>query len=432
MNKLFFSCLCIAVLLCCGACKQSTENKAEQQSENIIPLRIDKPYYVDKFSNLFSKVRYVPLEETQNSIIGELTELLVTNNGDFIVFDLFGEGVFRFAPDGKFLNNIGVKGPGPNEYIRPMDVEYDPFTDKVLVWDNGASSILTYSLDGKMEHKIKLPWIINKIGIIDKEHLICYMNHGEFLKEGETAYNYKVIRRDGAIVKEFGEYGAEMNGFWPPKTNVFCCQLGRGLCHPPLSNTLYSMENKSLNAVAIFDLGEKAIPENWKKSPYKDYKQKRKENRNLLELNEIYESEYYFVIRAQNIRSYILCLVEKETKEIKSLALDLINDLYGLEGVPSIRNVHNNEVYFCTIPESFEYVREQLKSLPEDESFEEAYKIMKNKSTTYIAEEFGEEAAKAYADSLMSAEIKLHPGEKEFICRMAETSNPILQICTLK
>ena len=57
---------------------------------------------------------------------------------------------------------------------------------------------------------------------------------------------------------------------------------------------------------------------------------------------------------------------------------------------------------------------------------------MKNKSTTYIAEEFGEEAAKAYADSLMSAEIKLHPGEKEFISRMAETSNPILQICTLK
>ena len=374
---------------------------------------------MDKFSNLFSKVRYVPLEETQNSIIGELTEVLVTNNGDFIVFDLFGEGVFRFAPDGKFLNNIGVRGPGPNEYIRPMDVEYDPFTDKVLVWDNGASSILTYSLDGKMEHKIKLPWIINKIGIIDKEHLICYMNHGEFLKEGETAYNYKVIRRDGAIVKEFGEYGAEMNGFCPPADNMFYNQLGRCLCNPPLSNTLYSVENGTLEPVVTFDFLENNIPEEWKKSPYEDFKQKRRKNRNLIDLERIYESDDYFVMRIQNTTLYALCVVEKETKKIRSIACSIINDLYGLEGVPTLRYVHNNEVYFCSTPEVFGFIRDKLNSLPEGEEFEEAYK----------KEKIGNEV---YADSLRSAKIILHPGEKEFISRMAETSNPIIQICTLK
>ena len=411
----------IIVLLFCGACKQSTENKAEQQSENIIPIKMDKPLdkYVDKFSNLFSKVRYVPLEETPNSILGDVRELLVTNSGDLIVFDLFGEGVFRFAPDGKFLNNIGVRGPGPNEYIRPMDVEYDPFTDKVLVWDNGASSILTYSLDGKMEHKIKLPWIINKIGIIDKEHLICYMNHGEFLKEGETAYNYKVIRRDGAIVKEFGEYGAEMNGFCPPADNMFYNQLGRCLCNPPLSNTLYSVENGTLEPVVTFDFLENNIPEEWKKSPYEDFKQKRRKNRNLIDLERIYESDDYFVMRIQNTTLYALCVVEKETKKIRSIACSIINDLYGLEGVPTLRYVHNNEVYFCSTPEVFGFIRDKLNSLPEGEEFEEAYK----------KEKIGNEV---YADSLRSAKIILHPGEKEFISRMAETSNPIIQICTLK
>ena len=411
----------IIVLLCCGACKQSTENKAEQQSENIIPIKMDKPLdkYVDKFSNLFSKVRYVPLEETPNSILGDVRELLVTNSGDLIVFDLFGSGVFRFAPDGKFLNHIGVKGPGPNEYVNPWDVEYDPFTDKVLVWDNGTRSIITYALDGKMEHKIKLPWVIEKMGVMDKEHLICYMNHGEFLKEGETAYNYKVIRRDGAIVKEFGEYGAEMNGFCPPADNMFYNQLGRCLCNPPLSNTLYSVENGTLEPVVTFDFLENNIPEEWKKSPYEDFKQKRRKNRNLIDLERIYESDDYFVMRIRNTTLYALCVVEKETKKIRSIACSIINDLYGLEGVPTLRYVHNNEVYFCSTPEVFGFIRDKLNSLPEGEEFEEAYK----------KEKIGNEV---YADSLRSAKIILHPGEKEFISRMAETSNPIIQICTLK
>lgn len=421
MKKYFYSCLCIAVLLCCGACKQSTEGKAERHSENIIPLKMDKPLnkYVDKFSNLFSKVRYVPLEETPNSILGDVRELLVTNSGDLIVFDLFGEGVFRFAPDGKFLNNIGVKGPGPNEYVNPWDVEYDPFTDKVLVWDNGTRSILTYALDGKMKHKIRLPWVIEKMGVMDKEHLICYMHHGEFLKEGETAYNYKVIRKDGTVVREFGEYGAEMNGFWPPADNMFYNQLGRCLCNPPLSNTLYSVENGTLEPVVTFDFLENNIPEEWKKSPYEDFKQKRRKNRNLIDLERIYESDDYFVMRIRNTTRYALCVVEKETKKIRSIACSIINDLYGLEGVPTLRYVHNNEVYFCSTPEVFGFIRDKLNSLPEGEEFEEAYK----------KEKIGNEV---YADSLRSAKIILHPGEKEFISRMAETSNPIIQICTLK
>ena len=431
MNKLFFSCLCIAVLLCCGACKQSTENKAEQQSENIIPIRFDKPYYVNKFSYLFSKVRYVPLEETPNSILGDITELMVTNNGDFIVFDALCDGVFRFAPDGKFLNKIGVKGRGPNEYVLPWDVEYDPFTNKVLVWDYGTHSILTYALDGKMEHKIKLPWVIEKMGVMDKEHLICYMNHGEFLKEGETAYNYKVIRRDGAIVKEFGEYGAEMNGFCPSKTNVFWRQLGRCLCQPPFSNTLYSVENGTLEPVVTFDFLENNIPEEWKKSPYEDFKQKMKNNLHMIKINQVFETEKYFLLRHNRNGGYVYyTVVEKETKEVRNITHDPINDLYGLAALNDLVNVHNNEAYFLLLPMALP--DDLLNSLPEGEEFEEAYKKSIFKTKKRFIEAYGEEAVKIYADSLMSAEIKLHPGEKEFICRMAETSNPILQICTLK
>ena len=114
-----------------------------------------------------------------------------------------------------------------------------------------------------------------------------------------------------------------------------------------------------------------------------------------------------------------MCVVEKETKKIRSIACSIINDLYGLEGVPTLRYVHNNEVYFCSTPEVFGFIRDKLNSLPEGEEFEEAYK----------KEKIGNEV---YADSLRSAKIILHPGEKEFISRMAETSNPIIQICTLK
>lgn len=100
-------------MLCNSSCKRNAETWKdcdEVLSTDVIPLKIDKAYYVDKYSNLFSEVHYVPLEETRNSIVGEVSQLEITKDGDYVVFDSNSGAIFRFASDGRFLNNIGFRG----------------------------------------------------------------------------------------------------------------------------------------------------------------------------------------------------------------------------------------------------------------------------------------------------------------------------------
>ena len=40
------------------------------------------------YSDFFSDVKYIPLELTEMSMLGEIRNLQITNNGDFIVFDV--------------------------------------------------------------------------------------------------------------------------------------------------------------------------------------------------------------------------------------------------------------------------------------------------------------------------------------------------------
>lgn len=108
--KSFRAIACVLLLPAIVACSNGGNAQTACDrvwSGNRYILKMDRPYYVDKFSNLFSEVRYVPLEETRNSIVGTVSKMEITKEGDIIVFDSKAGGVFRFASDGKFLNNIG-------------------------------------------------------------------------------------------------------------------------------------------------------------------------------------------------------------------------------------------------------------------------------------------------------------------------------------
>lgn len=416
------------------SCSRKTNPSSDYNSmlsDTVFTLKIDRPYYIDKFSNLFSEVRYVVLEETQNSIVGEITKMEITKNGDFIVFDMQSGSVFRFAYDGKFLNNIGFRGAGENEYVLPWDIAYDPYSDKVLVWDNGKSAILAYGMDGKIESKIQLPWIIDKLGVIDQENLICYMNHGESVSEGDKGTNYKLIKRDGTVVKEFGVYGSEMNDFRPASMG-FCTQLEKCLHLPPFSSTLYAVEGDSLNAVATFDLQENAIPKEWIRGSHRDLRTKLKDHPNLIEISSVYETSQYYLLNMTRNHVHWLGIVDKSDHSLKSVCTHVINDMFGMVGNTNLIYAYDDKVCFEIEPSSFENERLFLNSIPAGCSIKDA--ILKEKDAIYenTASMFGADAAVAHVDSLKSANFKLSPGERELISEMSQKSNPIIQVCKLK
>ena len=431
MNKIFW--VALAVVLVCGISCQGNKKKKENNAvATVYPLKIDKQYYIDKFSNIFKDVSYVALEETRNSMIAEITKLEITNDDDIIVFDSRAGAVFRFSPEGKFLNNIGFRGAGESEYILPADIAYNPFTNEVLVWDNGKTAILIYELNGELKSKIQLPWIISKFGVLDNDHVACYMNNSEVIRNGEKGTNYKIIKRDGTIEAEFGEYGVEKSGFSPAAEHAFCFQQGRCLHLPPCSDTIYTFDDDSLIPVAAFDLMDNAIPEKWLCGSHRDLRKKIEEYPNLIEITAVYETSKYYLLNLVRNHFGLFCMVQKDTKNIKCIATEFFNDIYGLVQSSSLTYAHNDKLYFTIEPSTFEYKNQYLQTIPKNKDIKDEMMKQKDLDCAVKASIYGSDGASAYIDSLESTTFKLAPGEQEFIEETAQSSNPIIQICTLK
>lgn len=401
-------------------------------SNNIIPIKINKPYYVEKSSNLFSEIKYVPLEETRNSIVSEISKLEITTTGEFVIFDSRAGAVFRFDSKGKFLNNIGVRGAGEKEYVLPLDMKYDPFNNEVVVWDNGKSAILRYGINGDYLSKIQLPWIISTFGIIDKNHIICYMNNDENIHGNEKGTNYKIINREGLIEKQFGEYGIDRADFNPAAEHTFCFQLGRCLCFPPYSSTLFCVEGDSLNAIASFNLFEKAIPDEWLSGSNRDLWEKLKKDSDHVIISAVYETSQYYILKLIRKQINMLCVVRKSDNNVVSIYENIINDVYGLVGNCNLVYTNNDKLYYWVEPMEFDGQRSLAQTISKDKNLRATIKKNRDKMFAKLASIVGEEGANAYIDSLESTKFTMFPEEADFVEKMSINNNPLIQICTLK
>ncbi len=419
----------IFALHSCGGDKSIERIEKNLSNDHIFSIDLKEPYYIEKYSNIFDSIRYVPLEETRNSIVGEVTRLEITNDGEYIVLDNLSGSIFRFASDGKFLNNIGFRGPGENEYVSPLDMAYDSFSDKVIVWDRGKKALLVYNLEGKMESKIQLPWTIGTFGVIDQKHLVLYMNNDEALHSREKGYNYKIIDYTGTVIEEFGEYGNEDTDFNPACEGMFYCQEGRCICLPPYSYFMYEVKNDKLVACAKFNFSNCDIPHEWITGSHSDLEKKLKEDSKHIYCIKAFESDKYYLLNIVRKKIIYLCILDKKEKKNRSIGARFLNNVYGLVSNSVISRVKNNEIYMVVDPIEFQRKTELLNLLPDNIDFSEA-QLNGNEDDNLL--EFDKYRNRVYVDSLRTIKLHLSQKEREFVKKMSNQGNPVLQICTLK
>ena len=100
-----------------------------------------------KASDLVSAFDFIPLEQTKNSLIGEINKVIEFRN-KLIVIDRFStNSVFVFNSEGKFLWKLGSIGNKNGQYIYPHDVIIDTSNNNVLVLDSENRRINEYSLE---------------------------------------------------------------------------------------------------------------------------------------------------------------------------------------------------------------------------------------------------------------------------------------------
>ncbi|GEM_PF-1904758 len=133
--------------------------KSDQLSTEVSDTIVFNNNTVVKKAPLLKEHKYIFLETTDESLIGEITKILY-KNGLFFILDRDVAGrLFVFDRNGKFIYNIDSKGKGFGEYVYPNDFDVDA-EGKVYIQDVQSRKIVVFKDQTAVEEiKIEVPFM---------------------------------------------------------------------------------------------------------------------------------------------------------------------------------------------------------------------------------------------------------------------------------
>lgn len=199
MNKL----LVTIVILCIGGCQNKQPNIDIPSFE--VMSHIEKK----KLSDMVDSVRYVPLETNENSLIGSISRIVVTENRIFIG-DKVANGVFVFDKRGFFLNKICRQGRSPEEYVRLYDFDVSEADSSIYFYV--GRKIQVYDYNGNYRQSIPLhDSKLSPITLsVSKKDIYLSMNYNVY--DDPQAYNSVFINHEGFTTEQGSPYMKEIAG----------------------------------------------------------------------------------------------------------------------------------------------------------------------------------------------------------------------------
>ena len=210
-------------------------------------------------TNYVDSCCFATLETTQNSLIGKIEDMQFSDNKIFVFNSVFGNSeILVFDKTGHFLNKIGTKGNGPNEYLSIRSFSINSYKNYIAVFDSYKRKILKYDYSGKYLESSPLMnecGFIIKSRFISKDRMLCVNGVNSHTSTiifecDENLQNINIISRSGL----------RCDGLFCYSNNPIAVDSKYYI--NPLSNILYKwIDNESIPAFKI-DLNVKQyIPE---------------------------------------------------------------------------------------------------------------------------------------------------------------------------
>lgn len=226
MKKNYKYVLCFVWVSISFNCNNEVDMVSSSGTNSIIDIEgapeLDQYFYDRTYLNVDS-IRFLPLEQTNNSLISEVEKLIFCDDS-FIVFDEDQNRVMRFdSKTGEFLNSFGSYGKGPGEFFDIRDVAYNNTGELVYLFDYANREILCFNISGSFrgEKSFSIPedLIFNAI-----EYYSGFLVGVNYLFTGE--YKDKIIIMDSNNGKIVGS-GLRSPYVRPPELNPILGKTGR-------------------------------------------------------------------------------------------------------------------------------------------------------------------------------------------------------------
>ncbi len=244
--KYLFSFLCLCCVLLVSAQKPVVINLAKAISESPKEIMLNE---------LASDIRYVPLETTDDCLM----------NNEFYIMQYTGEdiitsGIFHFDKNGKFLNKIGSKGQGPEEYLQGL-FAFGDWKNKLLYVQNWTT-LTCYGFDGTFVRSVPTPQLnMGAAGLFDENHIL-YSNDIYYADKANPIQLYMVDSQNGKTVSKWRGHLEENKKYGMILTSRdFMYNYDNSLFYKPaLENVIFKiLSPKKRQLVYKFDCSGKDI-----------------------------------------------------------------------------------------------------------------------------------------------------------------------------
>jgi hypothetical protein len=258
---IFIFTLAIAIILLSCDSKIKKEKRADIECIKLtLPEKIDNLIQLD---SVFLKRKVIPLESSDNCLIGEITKILFYRERMFILDKSIK--LLAFDMNGKYLFNVGQEGRGPGEYASIRDFDIDETGNIYML---AYQKILQYDKDGKYLKTFRLNLVSENSEIFCNPLEFAVKKDGNFYiwggsfgikdnSEGKFFAMYE-ITKDGKVINKY--FPLKYNSTQGFERHRFTRYSHLLLIEPNYGvDTIYSIDNQGLKPRYYIDFGNKKM-----------------------------------------------------------------------------------------------------------------------------------------------------------------------------
>ena len=120
------------------------------------------------FTHMIDKVKLLPLETTDESLMDDINKILITESYVYIIDYYKGGSVLIFSNEGKFIRRI-YQGESPQEIYNPSDITFDDNKQELIVYNKYYLSFFT--ANGQFIKRKRVPLRASEVTIIPNGYL---------------------------------------------------------------------------------------------------------------------------------------------------------------------------------------------------------------------------------------------------------------------
>lgn len=322
-------------------CVLALTNCTSKQNTDLTQIEIDKigDGVTVSTTDVFTNPRIVPLETSEQSLIGTMAKIIVKHNHIYVADS---KGVYKFTNEGKFVARIIKAGRASHEYAMLNDFQIDD-DDNVFVFSMTNNCIYKYDWDANFLSKAEIKPFADVNSLAVRFQLVNNENFALYLGPYGNNFYYGVVFVDseGNIIGKSIPYTKERKAYFAMMENMnFSQNEHNTFFYQRFNDTIY-VNDGSDHFVSLYhvDFKSNAVPNGYYNDKYSnsgEFVEKISDAKYATGIELFIETPTsYFLSYACN-RNYYRALVSKRNRS--QLVFENINESVYLRNYTIVNN----------------------------------------------------------------------------------------------